>query len=117
MEFSDILLLINNLKNRYQFRQQIPLGQEDRHHPLMPLLFGDGLKLGQEIGKVVGGGVGHLVLEVEEDALGRGDGDGVLALVLLDQLPEGGGAVVVLEADGHDLVLLDLRPLDPIYQA
>jgi hypothetical protein len=79
------------------------------------LLFGDGLEFGKEFGQVVGCRVGHFVLEVEENALGGGDCDGVLALVFFDELPEGVRSVVLLERNGHDLVFLDLRPLNSIY--
>ena len=81
----------------------------------MALLFGDGFKLGEELGQVVGCRVGHFVLEVEEDALCGGDCDRVLALVFFDELPECVSPVVLLERNGHDLVFLDLCPLNSIY--
>jgi hypothetical protein len=35
-------------------------------------------------------------------------------LVFFDELPEGVSPVVFLERNGHDLVFLDLRPLNSI---
>ena len=54
----------------------------------------------------------YLVLEVEVYTVCRRDRDGELALVLLNELPEGVGAELLLETEGHDLIFSDLRPLD-----
>lgn len=65
--------------------------------------------------QVVWGGVGDFVLKVKENALGGGYGDSVLALILLDELPEGVHSILLLEGDCHNLIFLNLRPLYPIY--
>lgn len=81
----------------------------------MTLLLRDGLELGKELLQVAGVRVWDFVLEVEEDTLSRRDCYGVLALILLYQLPERTRPVILLEGYGHDLVLLDLGPLYAIY--
>ena len=81
----------------------------------MPLLLGDGLKFSQELCKVVRGGIGDFVLEVEEDALGGGDSNSILSLILFNKLPKRIGPVVFLERNSHNLILLNLCPLNPIY--
>lgn len=61
--------------------------------------------------KVVHCGVRHFVLEMEEYSLGSRHCDAVLALVVVDELPKRMSTVLLFEADCHDLVFLDLRPL------
>lgn len=80
----------------------------------MSLLFGNAFEFGEHLFEVGGCGIWYFILEVEVDAVCGRDGDGVLALVLLDELPEGVGAELFLEAEGHDFVLLHLRPLHSV---
>jgi hypothetical protein len=68
----------------------------------------------QNLLQVVRLGVRHLVFEIEVDSLSSGYRNSVLSLVFLDELPEGVGAELFLEADGHHLVLSDLGPLNSV---
>jgi hypothetical protein len=56
----------------------------------------------------------NFILKVEENALRSRYRNGEFPLVLLYKLPKRIGAVLLLKADCHDFVFLDLRPLDAI---
>ena len=81
----------------------------------MSLLLRNGLKFSQKLLKIVRSRIWNFVLKVKEYSLCSGNCDGILALVLFDKLPKGIGTVLLLEGNGHDLVLLDLGPLNSIY--
>lgn len=81
----------------------------------MSLVLGDAFQLSQNLVEVIGGRIGHLIFEVEVDALSGRNRDGVFALILFDELPEGVGTELLLETDRHDFILSDLCPLDSVY--
>lgn len=81
----------------------------------MALVFGYFLEFSQKLLQIVHCGVGHSILEIEMGSDGSGHTDLILFLILVNHFPEGVGTKLLLEADGHNLSLLDLDPLDPIY--
>lgn len=64
--------------------------------------------------QVVGLGVWHFVFKIEVNSLSCRHRNSVFALILLNELPEGVCAKLLLETDGHDFVLPDLSPLNSI---
>ena len=80
----------------------------------MTLVLWDIFQFSENLGEVVGCGIGHFIFEIEVDALCSGYGNGVLALILLYELPEGISAELFLETDSHDLIFANLCPLDAV---
>lgn len=108
-------MIVYDFKDRDQLGQKVPLCQENRDHPLVTLLLWNSLKLGQKLRQVVGVWIWHFVLEIEQYSLCGRYSDSILTLILLNQLPEGIGTVFLLEWNGHDLIFLDLSPLNAVY--
>jgi hypothetical protein len=80
----------------------------------MTLIFRNVFELSQNLIEIIGGWIGYLIFKIEVDAFCCRNRDGVLALILLYELPEGISAELLLETDSHDFILAHLRPLDSV---
>lgn len=80
----------------------------------MTLVFWNIFQLSENLCEVVGCGIWHFIFEIKVDAFSGRNGYGVLALILLYELPEGISAELFLETDSHDFIFANLRPLDAV---
>jgi hypothetical protein len=80
----------------------------------MTLVFWNILQFSENLGEIVGCGIWHFIFEIEVDAFSGRNGDGVLALILLYELPEGISAELFLETYSHDFIFANLGPLDAV---